>query len=164
MLLSLNNYIKRRTDGFTVLQVHSQELLFLLLIRFFHELCGQVAGAAAAAGLSLSDVAMEAKHAAEMIGTMGVALSVCTLPGQVTSDRLGPGKMELGLGIVGYYLSYLIFKDKILLCLFCMLTFTFLITMTEDTIHRTKILGSADQLFLSSLQINLLGLNIFCFC
>ncbi|KAK1287390.1 putative 3,4-dihydroxy-2-butanone kinase [Acorus calamus] len=31
---------------------------------------------------------------------MGVALSVCTLPGQVTSDRLGPGKMELGLGIL----------------------------------------------------------------
>ncbi|XP_022137366.1 putative 3,4-dihydroxy-2-butanone kinase isoform X2 [Momordica charantia] len=61
----------------------------------------KVAGAAAAAGLSLSDVAMEAKHAAEMIGTMGVALSVCTLPGQVTSDRLGPGKMELGLGIHG---------------------------------------------------------------
>ncbi|TYJ98837.1 putative 3,4-dihydroxy-2-butanone kinase isoform X5 [Cucumis melo var. makuwa] len=64
-------------------------------------LSGKVAGAAAAAGLSLLDVATEAKHAAEMIGTMGVALSVCTLPGQVTSDRLGPGKMELGLGIHG---------------------------------------------------------------
>lgn len=38
-----------------------------------------------------------------MVGTMGVALSVCTLPGQVTSDRLGPGKMELGLGIVSDY-------------------------------------------------------------
>jgi dihydroxyacetone kinase len=31
---------------------------------------------------------------------MGVALSVCTLPGQVTSDRLGPMQIELGLGIV----------------------------------------------------------------
>ncbi|KAL3512483.1 hypothetical protein ACH5RR_025200 [Cinchona calisaya] len=61
----------------------------------------KVAGAAAACGLSLSAVAAEAKHASEMIGTMGVALSVCTLPGQVTSDRLGPGKMELGLGIHG---------------------------------------------------------------
>ena len=60
----------------------------------------QIAGAAAAAGLSLADVAAEAKRASEMVGTMGVALSVCTLPGQVTSDRLGPGKMELGLGIV----------------------------------------------------------------
>ncbi|KAI9087329.1 hypothetical protein K1719_030649 [Acacia pycnantha] len=61
----------------------------------------KVAGAAAAAGLPLADVAAEAKHASEMVGTMGVALSVCTLPGQVTSDRLGPGKMELGLGIHG---------------------------------------------------------------
>lgn len=61
----------------------------------------KVAGAAAAAGLSLAEVAAEAKRASEMIGTMGVALSVCTLPGQVTPDRLGPGKMELGLGIHG---------------------------------------------------------------
>ncbi|XP_021909212.1 putative 3,4-dihydroxy-2-butanone kinase [Carica papaya] len=61
----------------------------------------KVAGAAAAVGLSLVDVAAEAKRASETVGTMGVALSVCTLPGQVTSDRLGPGKMELGLGIHG---------------------------------------------------------------
>ncbi|KAJ9678255.1 hypothetical protein PVL29_022990 [Vitis rotundifolia] len=61
----------------------------------------KVAGAAAAAGLSLADVAAEARHASEMVGTMGVALTVCTLPGQVTSDRLGPGKIELGLGIHG---------------------------------------------------------------
>lgn len=61
----------------------------------------KVAGAAAAAGLSLAAVAAEAKHASEVVGTMGVALSVCTLPGQLTSDRLGPGKMELGLGIHG---------------------------------------------------------------
>ncbi|KAM7266568.1 hypothetical protein ACFE04_004465 [Oxalis oulophora] len=61
----------------------------------------KVAGAAAASGLSLAEVAAEAKRASEMVGTMGVALSVCTLPGQATSDRLGPGKMELGLGIHG---------------------------------------------------------------
>uniref|UniRef100_A0A1J3G398 Putative 3,4-dihydroxy-2-butanone kinase n=1 Tax=Noccaea caerulescens TaxID=107243 RepID=A0A1J3G398_NOCCA len=61
----------------------------------------KVAGAAASAGLSLSDVAAEAKRASEIIGTMGVALSVCTLPGQVASDRLGPEKMELGLGVHG---------------------------------------------------------------
>lgn len=61
----------------------------------------KIAGAAAAAGLCLVDVAAEASHAAAMVGTMGVALSVCTIPGQVTSDRLGPGKMELGLGIHG---------------------------------------------------------------
>ncbi|KAI0494931.1 hypothetical protein KFK09_025077 [Dendrobium nobile] len=61
----------------------------------------KVAGAAAAAGLSLTDVTAEAKHASEIVGTMGVAFSVCTLPGHVTSDRLGPGLMELGLGIHG---------------------------------------------------------------
>ncbi|XP_047338057.1 putative 3,4-dihydroxy-2-butanone kinase [Impatiens glandulifera] len=61
----------------------------------------KVAGAAAASGLSLKDVAAEAQHASEIVGTMGVALSVCTLPGQATSERLGPGKMELGLGIHG---------------------------------------------------------------
>ncbi|KAI3889643.1 hypothetical protein MKX03_007665 [Papaver bracteatum] len=61
----------------------------------------KVAGAAAAAGKDLADVTAEAKNASESVGTMGVALSVCTLPGQVTSDRLGPGKMELGLGIHG---------------------------------------------------------------
>ncbi|CAL0322289.1 unnamed protein product [Lupinus luteus] len=61
----------------------------------------KVAGAAAAAGLSLADVAAEAKSASEKVGTMGVALTLCTLPGQVTSDRLGPTKMELGLGIHG---------------------------------------------------------------
>lgn len=63
----------------------------------------KVAGAAAAAGLSLEEVAAEAKHASEMVGTMGVALTVCSLPGQATSDRLGPEKMELGLGVVCCY-------------------------------------------------------------
>ncbi|KAJ0764887.1 putative phosphotransferase with an alcohol group as acceptor, FAD-AMP lyase (cyclizing) [Helianthus annuus] len=61
----------------------------------------KIAGAAAASGLSLSEVASEARHACGIVGTMGVALSVCTLPGQPKSDRLGPGKMELGLGIHG---------------------------------------------------------------
>ncbi|KAJ4881819.1 Dihydroxyacetone kinase [Raphanus sativus] len=61
----------------------------------------KVAGAAAAAGLSLEEVAAEAKHASEVVGTMGVALTVCSLPGQATSDRLGPEKMELGLGVHG---------------------------------------------------------------
>ncbi|KAL2630291.1 hypothetical protein R1flu_014977 [Riccia fluitans] len=61
----------------------------------------KVAGAAAQAGLSLSEVAAEARRVSQMVGTMGVGLTVCTIPGQVTSDRLGPGKMELGLGIHG---------------------------------------------------------------
>lgn len=49
-----------------------------------------------------------------MVGTMGVALTVCTMPGQNTYDRLGPGKMELGLGIVSTYFICWIFP---LLCL-----------------------------------------------
>lgn len=32
---------------------------------------------------------------------MGAALTVCTLPGQKPSDRLGPGEVEMGLGIHG---------------------------------------------------------------
>lgn len=52
----------------------------------------------------------EAQRASELVGTMGVALSVCTLPGQVTSDRLGPGKIELGLGIVRNLLNVLLYS------------------------------------------------------
>jgi hypothetical protein len=37
----------------------------------------------------------------QIVGTMGVALFVCKLPGQVVSDRLGPKQMELGHGIHG---------------------------------------------------------------
>jgi dihydroxyacetone kinase len=61
----------------------------------------KVAGALAAAGRPLAEVAAEARRVAGLVGTMGVALTVCTVPGQNTSDRLGPGKMELGLGIHG---------------------------------------------------------------
>lgn len=34
------------------------------------------------------------------VGTMGVGLTVCTLPGGMVSERLAANKMELGLGIV----------------------------------------------------------------
>ncbi|KAK3233809.1 hypothetical protein CYMTET_55920 [Cymbomonas tetramitiformis] len=64
----------------------------------------KVAGAAAEAGLPLlgnNSVLAEARMAAEAVGTMGVALSVCALPGVKPSDRLSSGNMELGLGIHG---------------------------------------------------------------
>lgn len=61
----------------------------------------KVAGAAAEAGLNLTDVASEARQVASLVGTMGVGLTVCTMPGGLVSDRLGPTKMELGLGIHG---------------------------------------------------------------
>ncbi|KAL3753446.1 hypothetical protein ACJRO7_000791 [Eucalyptus globulus] len=59
----------------------------------------KVARAAAAAGLSLKDVAAEAKRASEMVGTMGVAVSVCTLPGQAfhAYDSRLLGKLHVAL-------------------------------------------------------------------
>eukprot|EP00299_Pterocystis_sp_00344_P018590 c9277_g1_i1.p1 GENE.c9277_g1_i1~~c9277_g1_i1.p1 ORF type:complete len:576 (+),score=149.56 c9277_g1_i1:757-2484(+) len=61
----------------------------------------KVAGAAAEAGKSLEEVKLAAEHASSSIGTMGVALSVCTLPGQVRDSRLGDDQCEIGLGIHG---------------------------------------------------------------
>lgn len=62
----------------------------------------KVAGAAAAAGKSLREVVDEAKACADALGTMGVALQACTLPGAKGVAREIPvGRMELGLGIHG---------------------------------------------------------------
>mmetsp|Transcript_40562 Transcript_40562/g.114884 ORF Transcript_40562/g.114884 Transcript_40562/m.114884 type:complete len:583 (+) Transcript_40562:229-1977(+) len=61
----------------------------------------KVAGASAAAGCSLSEVATEARAAAEAVGSMGVALSTCTVPGGACSDRIAAGECEVGLGIHG---------------------------------------------------------------
>ena len=55
----------------------------------------KVAGAAAAAGASLEEVAAEARAASTGVGSMGVALTVCTVPGNATSDRLGEAEMEV---------------------------------------------------------------------
>ncbi len=62
----------------------------------------KVAGAAAAAGLPLSEVAREASEAAAAVGTMGVALGACTVPAAGRAGfTLGDDEMELGLGIHG---------------------------------------------------------------
>ncbi|KAK9915864.1 hypothetical protein WJX75_005396 [Coccomyxa subellipsoidea] len=63
----------------------------------------KVAGAAAAAGADLTAVLAAAQSAAQSVGSMGVATSVCTLPGAHPADppRIGQGEMELGLGIHG---------------------------------------------------------------
>ena len=62
----------------------------------------KVAGAAAAAGLGLAEVAARARRAAGAVGTMGVALSPCTVPaaGQ-PGFFLDDGEVEWGLGIHG---------------------------------------------------------------
>ena len=62
----------------------------------------KVAGAAAAEGRSLDDVARVAEAAARDIGTMGVALGACTLPAVGRPGfTLGNDEIELGLGIHG---------------------------------------------------------------
>lgn len=62
----------------------------------------KVAGAAAAAGLSLADVKAEAVAAAAEVGTMGVGLSACTAPAAGRPGfELGDAEIELGLGIHG---------------------------------------------------------------
>jgi len=62
----------------------------------------KVAGAAAAAGLPLREVAEEARAAASATGTMGVALGPCTVPAAGRPGfTLADDEVELGLGIHG---------------------------------------------------------------
>ena len=62
----------------------------------------KVAGAAAAMGLPLAEVAHLARKTAEAVGTMGVALSACTVPSVGKPGfELAPQEIELGLGIHG---------------------------------------------------------------
>lgn len=62
----------------------------------------KVAGAAAAAGKPLAEVASLAREAAAALGTMGVALGACTVPAAgMPGFDLPPDEIELGLGIHG---------------------------------------------------------------
>ena len=62
----------------------------------------KIAGAAAAEGASLDKVAAIGREAAANLGTMGVALDGCTLPGAERAGfSLGEDEIELGLGIHG---------------------------------------------------------------
>lgn len=61
----------------------------------------KIAGAAAAEGLSLHEVAAAAKEAASQCRSVGVATHICTLPGAGPSDRLGDDEMEVGMGVHG---------------------------------------------------------------
>jgi triose/dihydroxyacetone kinase / FAD-AMP lyase (cyclizing) len=63
----------------------------------------KIAGAAASMGLSLEEVHNRAMAATQRIGTLGVALSTCTVPGTPASTRLSqqPGLIEVGMGIHG---------------------------------------------------------------
>jgi dihydroxyacetone kinase len=62
----------------------------------------KIAGAAAAAGKPLAEVARLARAASARLGTMGVALGSCTVPAAGRpSFSLGDDEIELGLGIHG---------------------------------------------------------------
>jgi dihydroxyacetone kinase len=62
----------------------------------------KIAGAAAAGGASLAQVAQAARDAAAALGTMGVALTPCTVPAAGKPGfTLGEGEIEWGLGIHG---------------------------------------------------------------
>ena len=62
----------------------------------------KVAGACAAAGLPLVEIKAEVEAAIGATGTMGVALSGCTVPGADSAGfDLAANEIELGLGIHG---------------------------------------------------------------
>jgi dihydroxyacetone kinase len=62
----------------------------------------KLAGAAAAAGRGLADVAAVARAASAELGSMGVGLDACTVPAAGRPGfELGPAEIELGLGIHG---------------------------------------------------------------
>lgn len=62
----------------------------------------KIAGAAAARGLPLAEVAAIAKSASSRLGTMGVALGSCTVPAAGKPGfELGDDEIEFGLGIHG---------------------------------------------------------------
>jgi dihydroxyacetone kinase len=61
----------------------------------------KVAGHHAEAGAPLKTVAAEAARVAEAVKSLGIATTVCTIPGQPAHGRLNPGQAELGLGIHG---------------------------------------------------------------
>eukprot|EP00283_Hemiselmis_rufescens_P020225 CAMPEP_0173445356 /NCGR_PEP_ID=MMETSP1357-20121228/34182_1 /TAXON_ID=77926 /ORGANISM="Hemiselmis rufescens, Strain PCC563" /LENGTH=541 /DNA_ID=CAMNT_0014411525 /DNA_START=28 /DNA_END=1649 /DNA_ORIENTATION=- len=61
----------------------------------------KAAGAAATAGKSLAEVAGAARAAAAAVGSMGIAMTPCNLPGAAPSDRLSGNQIEVGMGIHG---------------------------------------------------------------
>ncbi|NXP59317.1 TKFC cyclase, partial [Chloropsis cyanopogon] len=67
-----------------------------------HLLClRQVAGALAEAGASLDEIEKKVTAATKVVGTLGLSLSPCSIPGSKPSFQLAEDEMELGLGIHG---------------------------------------------------------------
>lgn len=69
-------------------------------------LCGtilvhKIAGALAEEGKSLQEITAICKEAVRQMGTIGLGLSACNIPGSGPLFTLAPDEMELGLGIHG---------------------------------------------------------------
>ncbi|NXI36004.1 TKFC cyclase, partial [Galbula dea] len=69
-------------------------------------LCGtilihKVAGALAEAGVGLNEIVEKVSAAAKAMGTLGLSLSPCSVPGSKPTFHLADDEMELGLGIHG---------------------------------------------------------------
>ncbi|KAI4790306.1 hypothetical protein KUCAC02_034712 [Chaenocephalus aceratus] len=58
-----------------------------------------MAGALEKEGCSLSQIVSKVTELLKGIGTLGVSLSPCSVPGSLPSFDLPPGDMEIGLGI-----------------------------------------------------------------
>ena len=74
----------------------------------------QIAGAAAAEGLSLQEVAAAAKEAADQCRSVGVATRICTLPGASPSDRL---TVHNRIALVLFLISILICGSSLMVSL-----------------------------------------------
>lgn len=61
----------------------------------------KIAGAMAANGAGLDEIAEEAERIASQIFSIGMSLDTCTIPGFQKEERIGSGMAELGLGIHG---------------------------------------------------------------
>ncbi|NXY37802.1 TKFC cyclase, partial [Pomatorhinus ruficollis] len=61
----------------------------------------KVAGALAEAGASLDEIEKKVTAATKVMGTLGLSLSPCSIPGSKPSFQLAADEMELGLGIHG---------------------------------------------------------------
>lgn len=61
----------------------------------------KIAGAVAESGGDFDSVTAAAQRAAAGAMTIGISLDTCTVPGPPKENRIGPGEIEIGLGIHG---------------------------------------------------------------
>jgi dihydroxyacetone kinase len=61
----------------------------------------KIAGHLAEKGASLEEITVAAERIAKNIGSLGISLGSCTIPGQKAEERMGVDQAELGLGIHG---------------------------------------------------------------